>query len=173
MSILPAICALRPEGEAARCRARACSRSLGRLKKGKMEIVSTGPIDDAQSRSCSFDYEERSVVHDAARTDGPAARPAPGPALGHAVVNPFTGQVEAGAGRGPAADAHPLERRAGERLRGGAACRARDVEDLGSNRRAHPPPGSSLPVRAARARPAAGRLQHGLSAGDGDEGATP
>ena len=127
----------------------------GRLKDGLMEVVARGPLP-ILNQKLSFPYEPRSVVHDAL---GPLDR-LPGLHVGQRwdtrVVNPFTGQVERGPGRGPAEDADPLERKPGERLRGRAACRAAHDEDLGSYRRRDPPPGGAVSARAAGARPPPG-----------------
>jgi len=65
----------------------------GRLKKDIMEVVSEGPVQFLNQKF-RFDYEPRSVVHDAL---GPLDR-LPGLHLGQRwdtrVVNPFTGKVE-------------------------------------------------------------------------------
>ena len=80
------------------------------------------------------------------------ARSAAGPASRAAVGQPGGQSVHragrAGPGRGPAADPDPLERRAGQRLRGRPACRADHREDLGPARRGDHPPGGPVPVRS-------------------------
>ena len=76
----------------------------GQVKGKKMEIVSRGPVE-ILNKKMEIDYEPRSVVQDVL---GPLDR-LPGLHVGQRwesqVINPFTGQVESGAGRGRAAEA--------------------------------------------------------------------
>jgi hypothetical protein len=65
----------------------------GKVKGGKMEIVSRGPVE-VLNQNLTFDYEPRSVVHDVL---GPMDR-LPGLHVGQRwesrVINPFSGKVD-------------------------------------------------------------------------------